>query len=465
MDTQAPTKEPFNEPSKIEPNPVRRRIEAPNETHFTEPEAVARAYAAVGRPAVLLPVKRGTKLAAVAWGDLTYEGTQHLGHMGRFADSNVGVAVKLGKCSNNLCSIDCDSDESLAEFLSLNPWARYTLLTKGRRGGNVWVRITGNYPSTTHLPDGLGEWRADNHYTMLFGTHPAGMAYQIVHQYMPMEIAFTDIKWPAKIEAIWSKEGVGSSLSSFSSETLGTEILRAEKLETEILNTVHCATKPPTPVSCATESSTMAVADVLEEAKLHNKCIENYETWKADIGRTEIVNLYEQQVERYHVPARGERNKFIVESAPRLFFAVDSVVAKKLMMAFYDINQPLFKDSREKHEQEVDAALRNVEETFIKELPGAEAELYQSLADHLRSAFRIFRDLAKRELQESGSPQFFISERQLGTRLGRSHADARRILHRFFISIHVIESVPVENKKQREAATYRWRLPLPQTAK
>ncbi len=93
------------------------------------------------------------------------------------------LAVLLGAASSNLCSIDIDDDRDLDGFRELNPKLANSLRSKGARGGNVWVRIHGPYPSLSKIkkPDGSdwGEWRADGGCTMIAGTHPMGLAYHL----------------------------------------------------------------------------------------------------------------------------------------------------------------------------------------------------------------------------------------------------------------------------------------------
>ena len=55
-----------------------------------------------------------------------------------FTDKS-GIAVKLGRCSASLWSIDFDNDEILADFQRLNPWSAKALTTKAARGANQRV--------------------------------------------------------------------------------------------------------------------------------------------------------------------------------------------------------------------------------------------------------------------------------------------------------------------------------------
>ena len=93
---------------------------------------------------------------------------------------NLGVLV--GAPSGGVCSIDIDDDASVEPFLALNPQLRETLFTRGKRGGNLWVKIRGQYPGATKLEtrDGKawGEWRSTGNQTVIHGVHPEGMEYR-----------------------------------------------------------------------------------------------------------------------------------------------------------------------------------------------------------------------------------------------------------------------------------------------
>ena len=75
---------------------------------------------------------------------------------------NTGVLLR--SASEGLCTIDVDNDDPLGEFLSLNPRLRQSLISRGSRGGNIWLRIKGPYPQNGKiktLQGGVfGEWRA-----------------------------------------------------------------------------------------------------------------------------------------------------------------------------------------------------------------------------------------------------------------------------------------------------------------
>jgi hypothetical protein len=121
----------------------------------------------------------------------------------------------LGRASGDLISIDFDSDELLEEFLTLNPAFRETLISKsGARGGNVWLRIEGEYPRTSHVlridGKGVGEWRANSNQTVIYGQHPSGSHYSDNGK-RPIKIEFSAIRWPERITLPWEKKASAES--------------------------------------------------------------------------------------------------------------------------------------------------------------------------------------------------------------------------------------------------------------
>ncbi|MDB4412437.1 bifunctional DNA primase/polymerase [Akkermansiaceae bacterium] len=162
-----------------------------------DPQSILRA---LGRNAVLLPIREGTKATMVkGWPDKTFEDTQIPSYQNLLEGASA-IAVSLGVPSRGLCSIDFDCEEAMRAFLRVNPFLEETLRTKGRRGANLWVAITGNIPSLTHFKDAngnsLGEWRSGRSYTIISGKHPNGVEYQTVVATKPLEISFEEIKWP-----------------------------------------------------------------------------------------------------------------------------------------------------------------------------------------------------------------------------------------------------------------------------
>ena len=162
-----------------------------------DPQAILQA---LGRKAVLLPIREGTKATMVkGWPDKTFEDTQIPSYQNLLEGASA-IAVSLGAPSGGLCSIDFDCEEAMRLLLRVNPFLEETLRTKGRRGANLWVTITGNIPPLAHFKgsngNSLGEWRSDRSYTIIAGKHPNGMSYETVVDAPPLKIAFEEIKWP-----------------------------------------------------------------------------------------------------------------------------------------------------------------------------------------------------------------------------------------------------------------------------
>lgn len=163
-----------------------------------DPQAILQA---LGRKAVLLPIREGSKATMVkGWPEKTFEDTQTSSYQNLLEGASA-IAVSLGAPSGGLCSIDFDCEEAMRVFLRVNPFLKETLRTKGRRGANLWVTIYDEkIPPMTHLKDALGEpvgeWRSDRSYTIIAGKHPNGMSYETVVDAPPLEVPFEEIKWP-----------------------------------------------------------------------------------------------------------------------------------------------------------------------------------------------------------------------------------------------------------------------------
>ena len=158
-------------------------------------------------PCVLLPIPKGTKGPLLkGWQKLTRSDMtpQHLAKLNH--GSNIGVL--LGQASNGLCTIDCDSDARLAEMLRIDPDLADTLQSKSQRGGNLWIRIRGQFPPSAKISTSegkpWGEWRASGSQTVFFGTHPSGCAYQNNGK-RPLMMEFSEIIWPHDLELPWRK--------------------------------------------------------------------------------------------------------------------------------------------------------------------------------------------------------------------------------------------------------------------
>lgn len=181
------------------------------QSSITPPESekrVRNVRALLGHDAVLIPVLKGKKEPVEGrWQATTISRMSEPGYLERLEQANIGVV--LGKASNGLCAVDIDDDEQVDPFLALNPELRRTLRTRGARGAQIWIKVTGEYPKLTKLKntEGVpwGEWRADGGQSVISGEHPCGRDYQIQNEANPVEIAFSDIHWPEDLKLPWVK--------------------------------------------------------------------------------------------------------------------------------------------------------------------------------------------------------------------------------------------------------------------
>src|ERR1051325_2547507 len=179
-----------------------------------EPEGIVeRLRSLLGQDIVLLSIPRGSKRPkAKGWQSLTAavmqrpEYVAELNHGG-----NIGVLLGRG-----LVTIDLDRDEEVEHFLHLNPKLRDTLQTKRKRGCNLWLRIKGPCPKSSKLKntsgDDFGEWRADGNQTVIHGAaidkskgELRPTSYKIVKEAPPLELEFSEIRWPEELVLPWSR--------------------------------------------------------------------------------------------------------------------------------------------------------------------------------------------------------------------------------------------------------------------
>ncbi len=155
----------------------------------------------LGDGVVLVPIPRGKKKPSVPWGDLQPTAMRNLAHIKSLNKGNIGVIQ--GKKSGGICSIDIDHDDEVAPFLDLNPALAKSLRTKGQRGENIWLQMSGHYPGLsiiqTRTEAPWGEWRADGAQTVIYGIHPSGQPYSFVYEAKPACVAFGQIVWPAHV--------------------------------------------------------------------------------------------------------------------------------------------------------------------------------------------------------------------------------------------------------------------------
>jgi hypothetical protein len=151
-------------------------------------------------PALLVPCLWGEKRCFEEWGSFALDRMEDPLYLVRLQKGNIGVV--LGDASEGLFTIDIDVEEDVEAFLELNPWLRNTLVSKGKRGCNIWlrIRIRGRKcpPSQTLRRNGKkwGEIRANGNQTIIYGKHPDGMRYTWPQECRVLEIDSLDqIQW------------------------------------------------------------------------------------------------------------------------------------------------------------------------------------------------------------------------------------------------------------------------------
>ena len=141
-----------------------------------------------GRKTVLLPVPWGEKGCFVkGWQKITWEDTQNTQYLEEIIKGNIGVL--MGGHSAGLCCIDIDHDDALAPFFQQNPRLRDTFRVRGARGVKLFVKILGDFPNSSKIKE-FGEWLADRTQSVVYGQHPSGCQYQIVHEAKVVELEF-----------------------------------------------------------------------------------------------------------------------------------------------------------------------------------------------------------------------------------------------------------------------------------
>jgi hypothetical protein len=177
-------------------------------------------YTWLGDRAVLLPLPLGKKGPEgtdwLDWQTTTFEGTQQPEYQKALFNAlkrggNIGVLLV-----DQLAAIDIDDDQLARDFIELNPTLRDSLISKGFRGCQIWVRIIGDYPKRIYkikTKDGekWGEWRGGGGQSVILGQHPEHtpekpVRYQRIVANPTLEIAFADIVWPANLRLGWQKQ-------------------------------------------------------------------------------------------------------------------------------------------------------------------------------------------------------------------------------------------------------------------
>ncbi|MCH1498801.1 MAG: bifunctional DNA primase/polymerase [Akkermansiaceae bacterium] len=378
--------------------------------------------------AVLIPIKEGKKASAVkGWSKLDYKKTQAETYQRRLAAAPA-IAVCLGPQSKGICSIDFDDDSALVEFIAINPSLEASLTTAGKRGCNIWLKITGDYPRTKKLKRGedpLGEWRSSGGYTIISGLHPDGVSYKVLVDAHPLSIDFKEINWPAS----WNSPEVNTPL-------------------------------PPPPLS---ENSVNSISSDPSIYHTPKSLLERDK--EARIAREKLAKdvklskFYDRYISRIFTPKQGSRNKSLIDMVTFLFHAVGLTRLIELVAAFHQTNYDIFLDTLADHMKEATAHLEALEADFLTKLSPAEIAIVQQLPPQHLEAFRICRDLALADRNESPAGKFFISFNELAERLATSPAQAGRVIEAL-ISLGTFEVIQkgrrYEKGRKPSATLYRW---------
>jgi hypothetical protein len=150
-------------------------------------------------PALLLPWPAGCKGSLKKWKHLQLTDMSAPTHLAELEKAgNIGVV--LGRPSNGLVTVDFDDEGYVETFLEVNPLLRTTLRTAAKRGCNIWLRCTTDYPRSCKLKsrsgDEIGEWRADGNQTIVAGTHPSGVPYRFLVENPAIAVDYNEIVWP-----------------------------------------------------------------------------------------------------------------------------------------------------------------------------------------------------------------------------------------------------------------------------
>jgi P4 family phage/plasmid primase-like protien len=195
---------------------------------------IKKLYDLLGADAVLLPAVKGEKRPKLnEWQKTTLEDTQEPGYQKQLAKGNIGVV--LGTPSGGLCAIDIDDDRDMEPFFELNPRLRHSLISRGARGCQIWIRCVDDskyrqlqipkHPKYwkplkfkpgyrdkvdeegRSVPGQFGEWRADTGQSIIYGQHPDGHDYSFINEAPVLSVRFRDIVWPPTLDQLpWSDQ-------------------------------------------------------------------------------------------------------------------------------------------------------------------------------------------------------------------------------------------------------------------
>ena len=395
----------------------------------------------LGVDAVLIPIKEASKAPKPrlgAWQKFTFKKTQADSYQKQLINAPaIGVVLQTDRTS--LCSIDIDDDKLLEIFLAQNPKLKNTLRTKGKKGGNIWLKMKGDYPTSIknlkHEAEPAGEWRVNSAYTIITGKHPEGMSYRVTIEKPVLEIEFSEINWK------------GFFPFSESCDTKDTNDIKNTNYTIEKKEEETKTTLPVSPIK------RLMAEEQAREALKENK---------------PLSNIYYEFILNRYTPQQGSRNTDLLSMTTFLFHVVAERLVIPLNKAYYEINQTVFIDPLETHLHEASEQLKNVKQTWLESLNTNERAFYDELNqipnNDFTDSFRICRGLRGISDPEA-KDDFFLSAQRLGQRLGlygkgiSSQGD--RILKRLvgFGINSVVEKGTQHSKQGKGKATvYRWLL-------
>ena len=414
--------------------------------------------------ATVIPVRRDKSPGVAGWQKLNQSSCQRPCLLDRYGDECPSIAIVAGDASHGLCSIDFDTDEALEEFLCSNPGLRQSLITRGARGANVWIRVPGPCPKLARIQrngEACGEVRGNGAYTVVWGIHPTGKRYS-PNEHLPVSLKFEDLVWPegfqigsrtkSKRKAQEPPISPPSSESSASLQFCTSALLHDTSLDLRIEN----------PHEEKGDSSSPPPQTVTPEQLLdHARCLHEASA-RLKAENPQLAVLYARYIEHRYDARPHERNAVIVQAVPFLYRAVAEEFIPELLRHFWRCHHPLFHATETEHLQEVEAMLVGVRRTFLDELPTAERDLYLLQDLRIQTVYRICRDLAI--LGKDGPGMFFISAGDLAVRLGVDAQQAHRSLNQLRkLGILRVETPGTQRAKgiPGRATVYRWTLPLP----
>src|SRR6516164_3581998 len=112
------------------------------------------------------------------------------------------LAIKLGRDSHNLVTLDLDDDDHIEPFLQANPAFRNTLRTRGSRGAQFWFYAVGDYPQEVRkleingTTENAGEFRGAKCISIIWGVHQNGNLYSRDNDVPPIQFVYKDIIYP-----------------------------------------------------------------------------------------------------------------------------------------------------------------------------------------------------------------------------------------------------------------------------